>query len=81
MLNSIEFNLDITYFNLAPLSLANIINQTKTLSMLNFYRVNNCPKKKNTIYNKRTMKLSLVKPNLTIVSTQNQKKEKFKKKK
>ncbi len=41
-----EFNLDITYFNLTPLSLANITNQTKTLSMLNFYRVNNCKKKK-----------------------------------
>jgi hypothetical protein len=80
MLSSIKFNLDITYFNLAPiLSLASITNQTKTLSMLNFHLVDNYKNK--TQYNKRTMRLSLVKPNPTIVSTKNQKKGKLKKKK
>jgi hypothetical protein len=48
MLNSIEFNLDITYFNLTlVLSLASINNQTKTLSMPNFRLVDNCKKNRN----------------------------------
>ncbi len=48
MLNSIEFNLDITYFNLTlVLSLASINNQTKTLSMPNFRLVDNCKKNHN----------------------------------
>jgi hypothetical protein len=80
MLSSIEYNLDITYFNLAlVLSLASIRNQTKTLSMPNFHLVDNCKNK--TQYNNNTMRLNLVKPNPTTVSIQKPKKEKLKNKK